>query len=49
MDQVGLVPAGNVRLILFKGKEIRQVFHNNEWLFSLVDIVEVLVGTGRHR
>ncbi|MBF0558713.1 MAG: Bro-N domain-containing protein [Nitrospirae bacterium] len=37
------------QLAVFKGKEIRRMFHNNEWWFSITDIVEVLTGTERPR
>ncbi len=30
------------KIIVFGGKKIRRVWHNNEWFFSVVDIVEVL-------
>ncbi|MBC8182187.1 Bro-N domain-containing protein [candidate division KSB1 bacterium] len=30
------------RLIVFQGKEIRRAWHNNEWFYSLVDIIAVL-------
>ena len=30
------------RIVVFGGKEIRRVWRNNEWFFSVVDIVEVL-------
>jgi len=30
------------RIALFKGKKIRKIIHNNEWWFSVVDVVEVL-------
>jgi DNA-damage-inducible protein D len=42
-----LVLVGDVRLVLFKGEEIRQVFHNNEWLFSIIDVINVLSGSSR--
>ncbi|PKP61007.1 MAG: phage antirepressor protein [Candidatus Altiarchaeales archaeon HGW-Altiarchaeales-1] len=29
-------------LVVFRGKEIRREWHNNEWYFSVVDVVEVL-------
>jgi len=29
-------------LVVFQGKEIRREWHNNEWYFSVVDVVEVL-------
>ncbi len=42
MDQVEPVPAGDIRLVMFKGEEIRQVFHNDEWFFSVIDIIKIL-------
>jgi len=36
-------------LAVFRGKKIRRILHNNEWWFSIVDIVEVLTGTERPR
>ena len=32
-------------LAVFEGKKIRKVWHNNEWWFSVVDIVVVLTGS----
>ncbi len=29
-------------LIPFEGKEIRKVWHNDEWFFSVIDVIEVL-------
>ena len=39
----------NTKIAIFKGKEIRKTIHNNEWWFSVIDIVEVLTGTERPR
>ncbi len=36
-------------IAVFRGKEIRKTIHNNEWWFSIVDIVEMLTGTERPR
>jgi prophage antirepressor-like protein len=33
------------KLSIFKGKEIRKTLHNDEWWFSVVDIVEILTDT----
>jgi len=30
------------KLVVFKGREIRRVLHNNEWWFSVIDIVKAL-------
>ncbi len=37
------------KIALFKGKEIRKTIFNNEWWFSVIDIIGVLIGTGRPR
>ena len=33
------------KIAIFKGKKIRKIIHNNEWWFSVVDVVEVLTGS----
>jgi DNA-damage-inducible protein D len=33
------------KIAVFKGKEIRKTIHNNEWWFSVTDVVEALVET----
>ena len=37
------------KLAVFKGKQIRRIIHNDEWWFSVVDIVEALTETNRGR
>ena len=37
------------QIALFKGKKIRKIIHNNEWWFSVVDIIEILTGSDRPR
>jgi len=37
------------KLALFEGREIRKAFQNGEWWFSIVDVIEVLVGGERPR
>ena len=32
----------NQDLIPFEGKPIRKVWHNDEWYFSVVDVIEIL-------
>jgi len=34
---------------LFEGRQIRKAFHEGEWWFSIIDVVEVLVGGDRPR
>ncbi|MBI4145879.1 Bro-N domain-containing protein [Candidatus Woesearchaeota archaeon] len=36
-------------LVVFQGKNIRRTWFNDEWWFSVVDIVEALTETGRAR
>ena len=37
------------KIALFKGKQVRRLIFNNEWWFSVIDVVEVLTGTDRQR
>ena len=37
------------RLAVFEGKQIRKAFHKGEWWFSIIDVVETLVGGERPR
>lgn len=37
------------KLAIFQGKEIRKAFHNDEWWFSVVDVIEILSGSDRPR
>ncbi len=37
------------KIALFKGKKIRKIIYNNEWWFSVVDVVEVLTESPRPR
>lgn len=37
------------KIVVFQEKQIRRVWHNDEWWFSVIDIVEVLTGTNRAR
>ena len=36
-------------LAIFRGKHIRRTIHQNEWWFSVIDVVAVLTGTDRPR
>jgi len=48
-DEKQIIPEGANQIALFKDKQIRQVFHNNEWWFSVVDVIEALTGSERPR
>jgi hypothetical protein len=37
------------KLAVFQGKHIRKVLHEGEWWFSIIDVIEVLVGGDRPR
>jgi len=37
------------KIAVFRGKEIRKTVHNNEWWFSVIDVVEALTGNERPR
>ena len=37
------------KISVFKGKEIRKTIHNDEWWFSIIDVIEVLTGNKRPR
>ena len=39
----------NSKPVLFEGREIRKSFQNGEWWFSIIDVIEVLVGGDRPR
>ena len=39
----------STKIALFKGKEIRKTIYNNEWWFSVVDIIEVLTDSEKPR
>lgn len=44
-----IIEEGEAQIALFKGKEVRQVFHNNEWYFSIVDVIEAVTETDTPR
>jgi len=37
------------KIAVFKGKEIRKIIHNNEWWFSVIDVVSVLTDSANPR
>ena len=36
-------------IAVFRGKEVRKTIHENEWCFSIIDVIEVLTGNDRPR
>ena len=38
-NKIGLEP---MKTAVFKGREIRKIIHNNEWWFSVIDVVAAL-------
>ncbi len=47
--EADLIGEGESQLVLFKGKKIRQVFHDDEWFFSIVDVIAAISETDRPR
>ena len=43
------IPEGQLDLVPFKKHDIRRVFHDEEWWYSIIDVVEALTGSGRAR
>jgi DNA-damage-inducible protein D len=39
---IELIPEGELQVCQFAGREIRKVLHNDEWFFSIVDVIEAL-------
>ncbi len=37
------------KIAVFKGRQVRKALHNNEWWFSVMDIIEALTGNERPR
>ncbi len=38
-----------LRMAIFKGKQIRKIVHNDQWYFSIIDIVEALTESSNPR
>ena len=39
----------DTKIAIFKGKKIRKTLHNNEWWFSVVDVVSALTDSTNPR
>lgn len=33
------------KLAIFQGQKVRRIIHNNEWWFSIIDVILVLTGS----
>ena len=44
-----IVPEGQFEVVAFRQKPIRRVLHDDEWYFSVVDVIEVLTESPRPR
>lgn len=49
MSDSDLVSDGQLEIAVFKGKEIRRVCHNGEWMFSVVDVIGAITDSDRAR
>ena len=36
-------------LVVFEGQQIRRIWHNEEWWFSIIDVMGILTETDRTR
>lgn len=48
-DEAGtdLVPNGTIELVDFRGRAIRRICHNDEWMFSVVDVIAAITDSER--
>lgn len=46
-DILSQLSEGDTRMVPFQRKEIRSIFHENSWWFSVVDVVEAVAETDR--
>ena len=37
------------KIIIFQEKEIRRIWHNEYWYFSIIDVIDVLTGSNNPR
>jgi len=48
-EKTQAIPIVLTKIAIFKGKQIRKIIHNNEWWFSVIDVVQALTETERPR
>ena len=46
-EKQGILPQD--KLVVFEDKNIRRSFHKGEWYFSIIDVIEVLIGSPNPR
>ena len=39
----------NDALVVFKGAKIRRIWHDEQWYFSVVDVIQAITDSGRPR
>ena len=39
----------DTKIAIFKGNEVRKIIYQNEWWFSVIDVIEVLTNNDRPR
>lgn len=44
-----IITEGTQGIVVFKGKEVRRVIHDNEWYFSVVDVVQAITDSSSPR
>jgi len=48
-NQPGQIEQSSSKIAIFRGKEIRKAIYQDEWYFSITDIIEVLTGSANPR
>jgi DNA-damage-inducible protein D len=46
-NELELIPEGELQICQFAGKKIRKVLHNDEWFFSIIDVVSAMTDSNR--
>ena len=44
-DTASIIPEGQLEIAAFKSKQIRRVLHENEWFFSVIDVIGAVTDT----
>lgn len=46
-NEIELIPEGEVQICQFAGSNIRKILHNDEWFFSIVDVVTAMTDSSQ--